>query len=91
MTTPLAWSTDIPLERVQAYEDGAGFCFLPTAALGSHGVEILPILQNLSIDVHQYNICFLNKLFPTPFIRHPFSCIHQSDVLIFKRHNLHSE
>ena len=61
---------------------------LPTAALCSHGVELLPILQNLSIDVHQNIVCFLNKLFPTPFVRHPSSCIHQSDVLIFKRHNL---
>ena len=61
---------------------------LTTAALCSHGVELLPILQNLSIDVHQNIVCFLNKLFPTPFVRHPSSCIHQSDVLIFKRHNL---
>ena len=68
--------------------DGLKVTSLPTAALGSHGVEILPILQNLSIDVHQNIVCFLNKFFPTPFVRHPSSCFHQSDVLIFKRHNL---
>ena len=70
--------------------DGLKVTSLPTAALCSHGVELLPILQNLSIDVHQNIVCFLNKLFPTPFVRHPSSCIHQSDVLIFKRHNLQS-
>ena len=68
--------------------DGLKVTFLPTAALCSHGVELLTILQNLSIDVHQNIVCFLNKLFPTPFVRHPSSCFHQSDVLIFKRHNL---
>ena len=68
--------------------DGLKVTFLPTAALCSHGVELLTILQNLSIDVHQNIVCFLNKLFPTPFVRHPSSCFHQSDVLILKRHNL---
>ena len=70
--------------------DGLKVTSLPTAALCSHGVEVLPILQNLSIDVHQNIVCFLNKFFPAPFIRHPSSCFHQSDVLIFKRHNLHA-
>ena len=68
--------------------DGLKVTSLPTAALCSHGVQLLPILQNLSIDVHQNIVCFLNKFFPTPFVRHPSSCFHQSDVLIFKRHNL---
>ena len=61
---------------------------LTTTALCRHGVELLPVLQNLSIDVHQNIICFLNKFFPTPFIRNPSSRIHQSDVLLFKRHLL---
>ena len=68
--------------------DGLKVTSLPTAASCSHRIELLPILQNLSIDVHQNIVCFLNKLFPTPFVRHPSSCVHQSDVLIFKRHNL---
>jgi len=58
------------------------------AALCRHGVELLPVLQNLSIDVHQNIICFLNKFFPTPLICSPSSRIHQSDVLLFKRHLL---
>ena len=70
--------------------DGLNVRSLQTTALCSHGVELLPILQNLSIDVHQNIVCFLNKFFPTPFVRHPSSCFHQSDVLIFKRHNLHA-
>ena len=70
--------------------DGLKVTSLPTAALCSHGIELLPILQNLSIDVHQNIVCFLNKLFPTPFVRHPSSCFHQSDVLIFKRHILYA-
>ena len=65
--------------------DGLKVTSLPTAALCSHGVELLPILQNLSIDVHQNIVCFLNKFLPTPFVRHPSSCFHQSDVLLFKR------
>ena len=68
--------------------DGLKVTSLPTAASCSHRIELLPILQNLSIDVHQNIVCFLNKLFPTPFVRHPSSCVHQSGVLIFKRHNL---
>ena len=77
-----------PSPQKHPYYDGLNVRSLQTTALCSHGVELLPILQNLSIDVHQNIVCFLNKLFPTPFVRHPSSCIHQSDVLIFKRHNL---
>ena len=69
---------------------GLNFASLTTAALYRHGVELLPILQNLSIDVHQNIVCFLNKFFPTPFVRSPSSCFHQIDVLIFKRHILHA-
>ena len=61
---------------------------LTTTTLCRHGVELLPVLQNLSIDVHQNIICFLNKFFPTPLICNPSSRIHQSDVLLFKRHLL---
>ena len=68
--------------------DGLNVTSLQTAALCSHRVELLPILQNLSIDVNQDIVCFLNKFFPTPFIRNPSSRIHQSDVLLFKRHLL---
>ena len=77
-----------PSPQKHPYYDGLNVRSLQTTALCSHGVELLPILQNLSIDVHQNIVCFLNKLFPTPFVRHPSSCVHQSDVLIFKRHNL---
>ena len=70
--------------------DGLNFTSLTTAALCRHGVELLPILQNLSIDVHQNIVCFLNKFIPTPFVRNPSSCFHQSDVLIFKRHKLYA-
>ena len=70
--------------------DGLNVTSLQTTALCSHGVEVLPILQNLSIDVQQNIVCFLNKLFPTPFVRHSSSCFHQSDVLVFKCHNLYA-
>ena len=59
-----------------------------TAALYRKSVELFPVVQNLSIDVHQNIISFLNKFFPIPFIRNPSSRIHQSDVLLFKRHLL---
>jgi len=53
--------------------DGLNITSLTTDALCRHGVELLPILQNLNIDVHQNIVCFLNKFFPTPFVRNPSS------------------
>ena len=59
---------------------------LTTTVLCRRSIELLPVLQNLSINVHQNIVCFLNKFFPTPLVRNPSSGIHQSDVLLFKRH-----
>ena len=70
--------------------NGLNVTSLRTAALCSHRVELLPILQNLSIDVNQDIVCFLNKFFPTPFVRDPSSCVHQNNVLVFECHILHA-
>ncbi len=54
--------------------DGLNVKSLPTVALCSHGVELLLILQNLSIDVHQNIVYLLNQC-----SRHHSSGTHPAD------------
>ena len=59
----------------------------PDLSSEGDGVDLLLVLQNLSINLKQNIVGFFNKFLATPFIRNPPSRFHQSDVLLLECHN----